>query len=234
MRGNSTALTRIDQIAESNLLSVSGGKIQRAILIADAMQELRQLITHDVLKSVATLQGTDLGFRTDKDAAGGYPLETIRDVVIEAAIRGYSPTGNEFNIISGRFYPTKNGLERKVREFPGLTDLKMREGVPQRMTDGALVEYHAEWRLDGKPDRIDCVNDGPSDTRIAVRVNQGMGVDAILGKARRKMLARIYNRLTGSRQLMDEVEGEEEIESRDSEDETDDNERLAPAAPTAE
>src|SRR3990172_6080968 len=190
-----TALVRIDQIAESNLMQAAGGKMSRALAIADAMQELRLLVTKEMLERVKCLQGTDLGFRTDKDDKGGYPFETLRDVLIEAAVRGYAPAGNEFNIMSGRFYATQKGLERKVREVPGLTDLRMNEGVPQKMSEGALVEYHAEWRLNGRHDEIHCCQNGASDTRIACRVNAGMGVDAILGKAKRKMLARIYSRL---------------------------------------
>lgn len=203
------ALARIDQIAEQNLMAAAGGKMTRALRIADAMQEMRQLVTQETLKKVQALQGTDLGFRTDKDKEGGYPFETLRDVVIEAAIRGYSPAGNEFNVIGGRFYATKNGLERKVREFPGLTDLKLTEGVPQTMSQGALVEYHASWKLNGNTDEIHCWQNGPSDTRIAVRVNSGMGIDAILGKAKRKMLARIYARFTGSDQGPGESEADD-------------------------
>jgi len=208
-----TALVRIDQIAESNLMQAAGGKMTRALAIADAMQELRQLVTQQMLERVKFLQGTDLGFRTDRDdksEKGCYPFETLRDVLIEAAVRGYSPAGNEFNIIAGRFYATKNGLERKVREFPGLTDLRLVEGVPQKMSDGALVEYHADWKLNGRPDEIRCCQNGASDTRIACRVNAGMGIDAILGKAKRKMLARIYSRLTGSHQSPGESEQDDD------------------------
>ncbi len=37
-----------------------------------------------------------------------------------------------------------------------------------------------------------------TDMRIPVKVNGGMGADAILGKAERKMLFRIYQRVNGS------------------------------------
>lgn len=207
--GGQSALVRIDEIADENLLAtVEGGKMSRAIMIADRMTELRKLLTEKVLEGVAGLAGTDIGFRTDKDNKGGYEMDVIRDVTIEATLRGYRMIGNEVNVIAGRFYATRNGLERKVREFPGLRDLKLTAGVPHKMSEGALVEYHAEWKLNGTEDRIDCQQDGPSDTRIAVRVNAGMGTDAILGKAERKMLARIYTRLTGSAQSAGEAEEE--------------------------
>ena len=48
----------------------------------------------------------------------------------------------------------------------------------------------ASWKLNGTPDVMEA--------EIPVRINAGMGSDAILGKAERKMRARIYNRITGT------------------------------------
>ena len=70
--------------------------------------------------------------------------------------------------------------------------------MPQKSGDGALVPMRATWIYKGNKDSVECTKNGETDNRIAVRVNAGMGVDAILGKARRKLLARIYSRVTGS------------------------------------
>jgi hypothetical protein len=216
MTGENTSLAkldRVDQIADMNLLTQSGvGRMRRALMVADTMQELREILTDELLRRVAMLQGTDLGFRTDRDEKGGYKPAEIRDVLIEASIRGYSPTGNEFNIIAGKFYATKSGLQRKVREFPGLSDLEIREGVPYKTGEGALCEMHAQWKLNGVHQEIHCEDKQGSDTRIPVRVNANMGVDAILGKATRKLLARIWSRLNGSQQSL--APGESEIDEQ--------------------
>jgi hypothetical protein len=146
------------------------------------------------------LQGSKLGFVTDKDAGGGYPAEVVREVIIEALLRGFRPVGNEFNIIAGQFYGAKNGFERIVREWPGLTNLRIDLGVPHLVAEkGALVPCEARWRLDGRDMKVECrpaAGDG-FDTRIPVKVNGGMGPDAILGKATRKLYARVYQVLTG-------------------------------------
>jgi hypothetical protein len=122
--------------------------------------------------------------------------------MMEAMIRGFQPIGNEMNIIAGRAYFTKEGFDRKVAQFPGLTDLEMFPSVPVQKDGGALVGYHASWKLNGKVDSLICdvvkVNEQPVDRRIPVRVNDGMGADAILGKATRKFLARIYKRISGA------------------------------------
>ena len=179
--------------------------LTQMVALATGIQQLRKVLNKDLVESTfMPLQGSALGFITDRDRDGGYDGQTVRDCMIEGLIHGLRPVGNEINIISGRCYATKNGYARLVSEFEGLTDLELMPGVPHAAGDGALVPFTARWRLNGKPDQIvlEYVKrpDGSiSDTRIAVKVNKGMGADAILGKAERKMLKRIHTRLTGSK-----------------------------------
>lgn len=183
----------------------------QAVQMAQGIRALREALTDDFVKSVIMpLQGTALGFLTDKDKekdgspGHGYPLAVVKDVVIEAMLRGFRIVGNEFNIIGNRFYGTKAGFSRHVATYPGLTDLVLQPGVPQFNADktGAAVTFTASWKLRGAKDGIACVatkeGENVIDHRIPVRVNGGMGVDAVLGKAERKMLFRIYQRLNGS------------------------------------
>lgn len=190
---------------DSTLAEVEPAKIanlprmRKALTVAKAMQTMRQLMQGEVMKDVMQLQGTELGFRTDKDSEGGYSENDVRDSVIAALMKGAQVCGNEFNIISKRSYLTKEFFERAVGEFHGLTDLKLSEGVPAKAGDaGALVSYIATWNLHGNPDTIRCERTDTADTRIPVKVNSRMGTDAILGKAKRKLLAKVYARLTGS------------------------------------
>jgi len=178
--------------------------IQRAIQLATGMQMMRAALTDEVVQRVfMPLQGSKLGFRTDKDTQGGYPLQVVRDVATEAMIRGFQLVGNEVNIIAGNFYATKEGFERKVAEFPGLTQLELDVGVPHVKEGGALVPYYATWLLNGVPGGLVCdqvkVGEQVVDRRIPIRVNERMGIDAILGKAKRKFCARVYERLSGQR-----------------------------------
>ncbi len=191
----------------------------QAVKMAQGIRALRAALTDEfVIQAIMPLQGSKLGFLTDKDKDGGYGVYVVREASIEAMLRGFSVVGNEFNIIAGGFYGAKAGFARKVLEFPKLTDLVLEPGVPQLMADkgGALVPYTASWRLDGKPMSMACEytkeGDKVTDRRIPVRVNAGMGTDAILGKAERKLFARIFQRLNGNTfGLMDGEVGEEPI-----------------------
>jgi hypothetical protein len=185
-------IAAIDAVIKECALQHLDGKeeMQKAFVMAHGIRQLRELITDDAMKDVMQLQGTALGFRTDKDSGQGYPVQLVKDCLIEASLRGLRPIGNEWNIISGRVYVTKEGFARLVREYPGMTDLELLPQVPRMKDGGALVTYRAKFKVDGVPAEIE--------REIPVRVNTGMGADAILGKATRKMLCAIYERLTGS------------------------------------
>jgi len=185
----------------------------QAITLAQGLSKLRAVMTEQLVTEVfMPLQGSALGFLTDKDSANGYPAIVVRECLIEAMIHGLRPVGNEFNIIAGRTYAAQAGYRRLVSEYPGLTDLVLVPGVPYMAGDkGALVPFRVTWRLNGKPMQlirdITKREDGTSDdTRIPVRVNAGMGADGIVGKATRKVLKAVYEVIAGSQLLL--VDGE--------------------------
>lgn len=200
-----STLEAIESIAKQcapDQLAVAG-EYKQTFILAAGINELRKSITPAMLNELMALQGSSLGFRTDKDPGGGYSAEIVKECAIEVVLRGGRWTGNEFNIIAERVYLTKEYFTRKVREFPGLTNLKHYPGVPQMANGGALVPYSLTWDLNGRPDRLDRkltrLSDGTEiDERICVRVNSGMGADAVLGKAERKILAALYKRLLGA------------------------------------
>jgi hypothetical protein len=183
--------------------------LTKAVKLAAGVSHMRRALTEQVVKDLfMPLVGTPLGMLTDRDKEPEdkrYPWWVVRDCVIEGMIHGLQPTGNEINVISGRMYPAKNGLDRLVHEWPGLTDLKIDPGVPHNVSDkGSLVSTRATFRLNGRPmvvaRELERNEKGEvvSDNRIPVRVNSGMGPDGILGKAERKLLFQILKRLKGN------------------------------------
>lgn len=195
-------------IQECGIAAIQGKSVfMQSVMMARGMTQMRQLLTAELMEQVfMPLQGTALGFLHDrttaKEGPKEYPLATVRDCIIEGMLRGFRPVANEINIISGRFYGTKAGFERIIREFPGMSRLEIEPGVPHLIGDqGALVPFSARWVLNGEPMEMHChyERDGEkvTDTRIPVRVNRLMGSDAIIGKAERKLYARIYKRITG-------------------------------------
>jgi hypothetical protein len=194
----------------------------KGLIMARAMKTLRDLLTPAIMSDVMELMNSPLGFRTDKDPSRPvkskdgkwetpkpYTQEVVRDVMIQALLRGLRPTNNEINIIAAGLYVTKEGYERLLREFPGLAKLQIDIGVPLFQGEaGALVPCRASWEIDGRSDLIVCEKGTDADYRIPIRVNAAMGVDAIQGKAKSKLYRRIYERLTGTA-LASEAEGED-------------------------
>lgn len=186
-------------------------EFEKGMLLAEGMDVLRKALTPQMMGSIMAIQGSALGFRTDKDKDGGYDVETVRDCTIEAWLRGFYHVNNEFNIIAGRFYGAKAGFERKVKQFPGLTDLDIYKGTPETQGTTAFITAAARWKLNGISDSITFEKQSLAsgqviDLRVPVRVNSGMIVDAILGKADRKIFYAIYNRLTENRDIIPEGE----------------------------
>lgn len=189
---------RIDEIAGGAMeLFGQAGSFEQELAVAQAITDLRQILTPEVMQPVMALMNTDLGFVTDRDpkrAKSGssvtpYSVDIVRECFIEARLRGFHTIGNEFNIISGRFYGTQNGFVRKVKNFPGVTEVKEVFDVPRTQQGGALIKCRATWKRDGKPDQLE--------REFAVKVNEFMGADAIVGKARRKLFKAIHDQLSG-------------------------------------
>jgi hypothetical protein len=214
------AIALVDEIvAKYGLANIKeAGNLQRMMALSEGMSALREAITEPMLEKIMELQGSRLGFRTDKDNEAtwkdrsgtpqtGYPPLVVKEVTIEALLRGANMTGNEVNIIAKTCYLTKEFFQRAVRQLPGVTDVAVELAVPVKgATEGqALVSGWVRYKLDGKEQVFARTRETDDrDLRISVRVNSGMGADAVLGKAERKLLAALYAKLTG----MTIVEGE--------------------------
>lgn len=198
-------ITAFETLAEkmSGLsLTIDLAPAKKMFRLADAMNSLDNALTTDVLKPIMKLQGSRVGFRTDKDKDGGYPEKVVKEVVKEAILYGAYMTGNEVNIIAGGMYATKEHFMRKVSEIPGLTDLETAIGTPKIENNEAKVRCSAKWKMNGIEqtlgfeDKMPCV--------FTVRVydrpgGQSVAADQAIGKATRKLYKRIYELATGSK-----------------------------------
>jgi hypothetical protein len=178
------------------------GRLKKAILTGAAIKRLREMVTPPVMEILRSLMNTDTGFLTDRGTPRStektpYDDETIRNCAIEALLRGAMWDGNEFNIIAGRCYVTQNGYRRKVKETPGLTDLKLSYGAPMAQNGHTVVKFGARWKLNGVADQLEDGMGQPG-RLFVVTVNAKMGADALLGKAIRKGLKAVYEQVHGS------------------------------------
>lgn len=189
-----TALELARKIDETALSGMSHflqvGSLASEIQVAQAMVDMRAMMTAEVMAPIMALQNTDIGFRTDRI----YPLETVRDVVIEAKIRGFNVTGNEFNIIAGRLYIARNGFRRKLTDgkaFKGLNNFRDIYEVPKAngVEKELVIKCSATWSYNGVADA--------ANFEFPVKVNNGMGSDGALGKAERKLCKRVHDFISG-------------------------------------
>ncbi len=193
----------IDSVASSAMeVFEQAGSFADELAVAQAIVDMRQLLTPEIMAPIMALMNTDLGFRTDRDPKTAkepvtpYSVEVVREVFIESKLRGFHTCGNEFNIIAGRFYGAQNGFKRKVKELTSGT-FEPSFDAPVISQDGkqAKIKCRATWLKNGS--KFD-IGVRPEDScEFLIRVNAFMGADAIVGKADRKLNKRVFERLTG-------------------------------------
>ena len=144
----------------------------KPIVMAMAIQELKQALTPEAIAAVHELEGTALGFKTDK-FDGKYGDETIRMCVIEAMLRGVSIVGNQFNVIKGNFYIARNGWEAKLRKA-GCTQIVPTIGKPEDVLLGTPNQKDNRQITATFAAQATCVKDGK---RYAVSASVADGID---------------------------------------------------------
>lgn len=191
-----TGKLEIAKRLNENVLSVLTSEqligFEKAYLIADAVGKLKTLLTPEYMKPIMQLQGSRLGFKTDKDKEGGYPESVVRDCLIDAVLSGVQPFGNQFNIIAGNMYITKEGFGYLLNNMKGLSN-EISFALPRIGSDktSAAVVAKISWSFNGgekKEREID----------FPIKMNSYMGTDAVLGKATRKARAWLFNTINGT------------------------------------
>jgi hypothetical protein len=170
-----------------------------AILMAKNVMLARSLLTPEIMKYINSVKNTSIGFLTDEvpqhKATKNRPVfqygeDTIKDCVIEALSRGLYPINNEFNILAGRCYTTKNGYTHQLKDLKDLDEVEINIEIPRIKGDGtgAVVDVQLSYMFKGK--KFDTTK------HFACRMNAGMGADAIVGKAERKIKKWLFERVT--------------------------------------
>lgn len=186
----------IKQLNETviSVISTKGMEgFERAYLIAEATTKLKAALNPEYMRPIMDLQGNRLGFKTDKDSEGGYGESVVKNCLIEAVLTGVQPFGNQFNIIAGNCYITKEGFGHLLANFPGL-EYEIIPSLPRisitNEKQSAAVVMKITWKLGG----------GEAKTRdidFAIRMNKMMGTDAVIGKATRKARAWLFWTISG-------------------------------------
>lgn len=184
--------------------ATDAGDILAALDLAANVLTLRDLLELPEIKArVQSLQDTPIGFRTDKDPSimnrrtgqpnKPYDYHIVKDAIVECLLRGLQLVGNQFNIIAGRFYCTKEGFEHLIRQLGKagtIADFRPVIGIPKTSGGGCVIDCSATWSSDGKSYGLE--------VQIAVKTSESGSTDQYIGKATRKFLKRCYEMMTGS------------------------------------
>jgi len=192
----STLPIKLSQLAlnlNKSVVSVTGSKnllgFEKAYAIAIAAGELKSALTSEFMKPIMDLQGNRLGFKTDKDNASGYPEAIVKNCLIEAVLTGVQPFGNQFNIIAGNCYITKEGFGYLLKNTEGLS-YEIIPQLPRIKDQSGAVVMKIEWTYNGIKNT--------REIDFAIKVNNYMGTDAVIGKATRKARAWLFNTINGT------------------------------------
>lgn len=190
-------MLEVSRKIDNELTSVFGNSqlkgFEKAHKLASGIDTLRTLLDDEYMGNIMKLQGSKIGFRTDKDKkqdgskGTGYPVEIVKDCLIEATLIGLEPIGNHWNILAGNMYVTKEGAEYLLNK-EGVKHI-LRFGSPKidQQQKVARLDVEVEWTHEG--------NKSKEIVPVSTKWNAYTTEDAIQGKATRKARVWLYNRI---------------------------------------
>jgi len=185
--------TLLDGAVKSVLEANQTEGFMKAFMISDGMVRLQENLKPEYMKPIMAMMGYKLGFKTDRDnkpANDRYSEEVVKRCLIEAVMMGVQPYGNQFNIIAGNCYITKEGFGYALNTWPGLTYTIIPE-VKQVSADksSVLISCKIEWTLNGVTKE--------KDVPFALKMDTYTTLDAAIGKSTRKARAWLHNVVSG-------------------------------------
>lgn len=159
---------------------------------------LHEAMTDEVMDKVfMPLMNTKIGFLTDRNGrarSGGraplplYTRDIVRDCIIDAATIGLLPTGNQFNIIAERMYPTKEGYTSLLRKLgvKYFIDTSYDKGQTQNFAE---IPCKINYEYNGEKNGFSII--------ATVKKDDYSSHDQLRGKAERKAKKALYEYITG-------------------------------------
>jgi len=185
----------ISKEIDQKVSEVLNNKIQgfeKAFVISSAISTLRQSLSTEFMRPIMSLQGSRLGFLTDKDKASGYPEKAVKDCIIDAVLLGLQPTGNHFNIISGNMYPTREGFGHLLSQIPNLRyNLEYPEVNLSEKGKVSHVTVKITWSINESEAKKQSI-------KFPIKSNAYTSEDALIGKAERKSRRWLFNTIKGT------------------------------------
>lgn len=168
-----------------------------AFTAVNVVSLLRQALTPEVMEKVfMPLMNTKIGFLTDRNGRPNsrgvvkplYTVEVVRDAIIDAVAIGLLPTGNQFNIIADRMYPTKEGYTALLRKLGVKYFIEV--SYDKSQTQGfAEIPCKISYQYNGEKNGFSIV--------ATVKKDDYSSPDQLRGKAERRAKKALYEYITG-------------------------------------
>ena len=169
-----------------------GENASKIFELSEALQYIGSCLTPEKMKSIMLLQNKKIGFKTDNKA--GYPVEVVQTCIIDAMMTGVLATGNQFNIISGSMYVTKEGFFHLLKGIENLEyyDTSAEAGsFIQNKDNTANINCTVKYKLKDQ-------KEVEYKKFYVIKNNSSYGsFDAVIGKMERKARKDLYEKLTG-------------------------------------
>lgn len=184
---NETELNIFDETVKRANIAIVSKNASNIFLMADLYDQLDRLLTPARMKPIMKLQGSKIGFKTDKI----YLEPVVKTCLMDAMTVGVLATSNQFNIIAGQMYITKEGFSYLLKK---LSTLNSHLIVPKWDTykndnKSAQLTVIVKYKVNGE--------DKEFGKMYSAKSNSMAGHDAILGKVERKAKKDLYELLTG-------------------------------------
>ena len=168
-----------------------------AFTAVNVVSLLRKALTQEVMETVfMPLMNTKIGFLTDRNGRPNsrgevkplYSVEVVRDALIDAVAIGLLPTGNQFNIIAERMYPTKEGYTALLRKLGVKYFIDV--SYDKSQTQGfAEIPCKITYQYNGEKNGFSIV--------ATVKKDNYSSPDQLRGKAERRAKKALYEYITG-------------------------------------
>ena len=162
--------------------------------MAAGLLQLQNAMSDEVVAVLMALQGNPLGFRVDKT----YPPDMVKACAIQALMHGAYLVDDEWQIISGQCYLGQKYYVRRLKEYPGVTDIQIDIELPEALNDRILlVGGYARCRKGGRLVEVFArKSEQFGDSRVAVTAHKG-DIDQAQGKAKKRMAQKLFERIAG-------------------------------------
>lgn len=199
------SVSKIIDTEISTVLASNVNGFQKAFVMSSAIDIIKEQLSDEYMKPIMALQGSSLGFKTDMDTikkqvnnkwvtekGPGYPMEIVRECLIEAIFLGLEVTGNQFNIIGGNMYPTREGFGASLDKMKGLKKNFEYKNIQQPAGQKvAYVTVNITWQFEGDVAKKQSIE-------FPIKSNDYTSYDALIGKAERKAKRWLYNTIKGT------------------------------------